>query len=310
MANLSFTEKMRLEKLLGMRTGYVLDFSNRTFQEFILDSTNKDIYDDAFNAVSGSKAHRLRMFWSAQPDSQVGKLVLDLCDYYRATKGSDSEAELVRECIAVGHRLCGKAGESQIKSTTAAADLGRAESTPRAQTAALARRENEPRLLLAAFEEMAKSTDHQRRGYLLQDLLHRLFVLNEIPVKQSFQRNEGGEQIDGAFRFEGWFYIVECRWREKLANIRELDGLLGQVGRSGVQTLGLYLSVEGWSSNVPNLLKQNQHKRLILMEGFDLRCVLDGHISLPDLLSAKLEHFNLKGEPYLGAFELLQQRQN
>jgi hypothetical protein len=29
-----------------------------------------------------------------------------------------------------------------------------------------------------------------------------------------------GEQIDGAYEMNGWHYIVECRWREQLANIR------------------------------------------------------------------------------------------
>ena len=61
----------------------------------------------------------------------------------------------------------------------------------------------------------------------------------------SFARNSGGEQIDGAFKLDDWHYIVECRWRERLADIRQLDGLYGQVQRSGRQTMGLYLSVNG-----------------------------------------------------------------
>jgi hypothetical protein len=80
------------------------------------------------------------------------------------------------------------------------------------------------------------STEEQRRGYLLQDLLNRTFDLHAIPVVASFTRNEGGEQIDGAFKLEGWHYIVECRWRKKLSDIRELDGLSGQIARSGRQT--------------------------------------------------------------------------
>lgn len=71
-----------------------------------------------------------------------------------------------------------------------------------------------------------------RRGYLLQDLLNRLFLIHQIPAVQPFTRNERAEQIDGAFRLEGWHYIAECRWREKLADIRQLDGLLGQVGQA------------------------------------------------------------------------------
>ena len=154
-------------------------------------------------------------------------------------------------------------------------------------------------LLLMMFDELATSTDFQRRGYFLQDLLNRTFDLHQIPVVSSFTRNEGAEQIDGAFRFEGWHYIVECRWRERLADIRQLDGLKGQVSRSGKQTMGLFLSINGWSENVPNLLKQNPEKAILLMEGYDLRCVLDGQVGLHDLLMAKVTHLNLKAEPFL-----------
>jgi hypothetical protein len=43
MSDLTSIEKAKLEKLLEMESGYVLDFSNRTFQEFILESVKLDI---------------------------------------------------------------------------------------------------------------------------------------------------------------------------------------------------------------------------------------------------------------------------
>jgi len=55
MADLTFFEKNKLEKLFGMGGGYVLDFSNRTFQEFIADSTGRDIFDPKYEYASGSK---------------------------------------------------------------------------------------------------------------------------------------------------------------------------------------------------------------------------------------------------------------
>jgi hypothetical protein len=134
--------------------------------------------------------------------------------------------------------------------------------------------QRESALLLAQFDHLSTRIDPQQRGYQLQDVLNRLFVAHGIAVAKSFQRNSGGEQIDGAFELEGWHYIVECRWREKLAGIRELDGLYGQIARSGKQTMGLFLSVNGWSEHTVSLVKQNADKSLFLMEGFDLRMVL------------------------------------
>jgi hypothetical protein len=159
-------------------------------------------------------------------------------------------------------------------------------------------------LLLMMFEEIACGTDHQKRGYLLQDLLERLFSLHEIAVTKSFTRNSGAEQIDARFKLEGWSYLVECRWRKKLADIRELDGLYGQVTRTGKQAMGLFLSINGWSENVPGLLKQNEQKAIILMDGYDLRCVLTQQIDLLPFLLAKIDALN-DCEPFYSAAQYL-----
>lgn len=156
-------------------------------------------------------------------------------------------------------------------------------------------------LLLMMFNELSESSDPQRRGYLLQDLLERTFGTHGIAVTKSFTRNDGAEQIDGAFKFEGWHYQVECRWRKKLADIRELDGLSGQVGRSGKQSMGFFLSINGWSENVPQLLKQNASKSILLMDGYDLRCVLTQDVDLHELLHAKLNKLNDECEPFYSA---------
>ena len=161
-------------------------------------------------------------------------------------------------------------------------------------------------LLLAQFDEASREdSDPQHRGYLLQDMLNRLFDLHGITIVKAFVRNDGAEQIDAAFEFEGWHYLVECRWRAKLANIRELDGLSGQIGRSGKQTMGLFLSINGWSDNVVPAMKQNQDKSIILMEGYDLRSALSVPLDLRRLLKAKLSALNLQSEPYFSVTKLL-----
>ncbi len=163
-------------------------------------------------------------------------------------------------------------------------------------------------VLLAEYERRRTDDDApQARGYALQGILERLFAINDIPVRKSFTRNQGGEQIDGAFYLDGWHYLVECRWRKKLTDIRELDGLNGQVVRSGKQAMGLFLSINGWSEHVPTLLKQNPDKSIMLMEGYGLRLVLTGDIKLRDYLLAMAAHLGIKGEPFLSAQEYLEQ---
>ncbi len=157
-------------------------------------------------------------------------------------------------------------------------------------------------LLLEMFDSLALQDDNaQTRGYHLEDLLNRLFAAFEIPVYESFTRNDGAEQIDGAFQMEGWYYLTECRWRRHHSDTSELDSLLGKISRSGRQAMGLFLSINGWSLNVPNILKQNPNKAIILMHGYDLRAILSEKIELRDYMLSAVRNLNLKAEPYLAA---------
>ena len=71
MSSLSLIEKQKLERELGMSSGYVLGFSNRTFDEFFREVVGVSIYDSRYDQASGSKAHRTRSFWRLATDEQV-----------------------------------------------------------------------------------------------------------------------------------------------------------------------------------------------------------------------------------------------
>jgi hypothetical protein len=72
MSDLTNLEKRQFERLLEMGGGYVLDFSNRTFAEFVTDSVGRDIYDARYAHGSGSKANLLRGFWK-QETNRTGR---------------------------------------------------------------------------------------------------------------------------------------------------------------------------------------------------------------------------------------------
>ena len=71
------------------------------------------------------------------------------------------------------------------------------------------------------------------------------------------------------------------------------------------RTMGLFLSINGWSENVVPLMKQNPDKSIILMEGFDLRTLLAQAFDLRRLLKAKLTALNLEAEPYFSIAQIL-----
>jgi hypothetical protein len=104
MANLTFLEKNKLEKLFGMGSGYVLNFTDRTFREFVADTTGRDIFDQTYAYASGSKANRLRAFWREEPNHVVGKLLQELFQYHKA-EGFNPSGHLYGECQRIAERL-------------------------------------------------------------------------------------------------------------------------------------------------------------------------------------------------------------
>jgi hypothetical protein len=104
-SDLAFIERMRLERFFGMGSGYVLDFSNRTFAEFVADSTGCDIYSDKYDDGSGSKANRLRAFWAEESNHLAGKLTSDLLDYYTSIHPTARDDPEFEECRRVAQRL-------------------------------------------------------------------------------------------------------------------------------------------------------------------------------------------------------------
>ena len=67
----------------------------------------------------------------------------------------------------------------------------------------------------------------------------------------------------------------------------------------------MFISVKGWSANVPQLLKQNRFKRIILVDGEDIRGVLAGNIKLAEMLRSKIEVLNLYTEPFRSVEDIL-----
>lgn len=117
MAEIKQSEKLMLEKLLRMSGGYVLNFSNDSFQQFILDTTKINIYQNKYAENGSSKAKLLRAFWQLESDIIVGKVIKELIEYWTTEKIlNNNEIEknediLAKECLKISNRLLGLKNE-------------------------------------------------------------------------------------------------------------------------------------------------------------------------------------------------------
>lgn len=108
MSTLKAQDRRILEGFLGMSSGYVLNFSDRTFRDFVEEVAGVDINDQRYTGEGGSKANRLRAFWRLESDHLVGELLIALIDYQLsiAQDGASCEyTQAAEECRQIGRRL-------------------------------------------------------------------------------------------------------------------------------------------------------------------------------------------------------------
>ena len=120
MAEISQTNKRKFEKLLEMDSGYVLDFTNNTFQEFFLNTAEIDIYNSKYDRFGDSKAKRLRAFWHVENNELVGKVLIELVEYWKSLRLiegkniSTSEEALFESCLTTAYSLARQTRPSEI----------------------------------------------------------------------------------------------------------------------------------------------------------------------------------------------------
>lgn len=152
------------------------------------------------------------------------------------------------------------------------------------------------------FFEMIKAEDSHARGYKLEKILKDLFDLFDLDPKASFRIT--GEQIDGAFTFDKIDYLLEAKWQKELVGIKDLDGFSGKLTRKLENTLGLFLSINGFSEDAVKAHSAGR-RLMILMDGSDLMAVLEERIDLIQLLLRKRRHAAQTGNIYLRIHEVL-----
>lgn len=152
------------------------------------------------------------------------------------------------------------------------------------------------------YFNLISSADPQKRGFKLEKVLKKLFILFDLDPKASFRII--GEQIDGAFTFDNTDYLFEAKWQQEPVRIKDLDGFSGKLARKLDNTLGLFLSVNSFSEDAVKAHSSGR-RLMILMDGSDLMAVIEGRIDLIELLLRKRRHASQTGVIYLKIHEIL-----
>lgn len=157
------------------------------------------------------------------------------------------------------------------------------------------------------FDQTWSLLDPKRGGDQFEDLMNRIFEHFSEDSKGSFRRV--GEQIDGQFYFDEHWYFVEVRWREQKSSAADVSILRDRAKDAyGGDTRGLFVSFNGFSSECLESLEGRTDERVILMDGVDLRDVLNCDIAFHVLLAEKLADIVRNRRPFISAREILRSK--
>ena len=149
--------------------------------------------------------------------------------------------------------------------------------------------------LKACFYDLVATASPQRRGQLFEPFLFDLFNAFDLYPRGSFALV--GEQIDGAFEMGSQHYLLEAKWEQDPIGARELRYFKEQVESKLDNTLGLFISINGFTNEGIEAF-QRSRPNIFLMDGEDLSAVLEGFIDLRELLHRKQRHAAQTGEVY------------
>jgi hypothetical protein len=168
-----------------------------------------------------------------------------------------------------------------------------AESAKKAQQVRLFNDDHEE--LKQAFFLMHAATDPHKRGIDFEGFINKLFRLYDLEPRASYSLEH--EQIDGAFSFDTDHYVLEAKWWKGAIGRPLLDVFKTNIERKGKNTLGLYISMSGFTSDA--LEMYGYSTPFIAMDGGDFMAVLEQRIRLDDLIARKKRHASETGHCFL-----------
>ena len=158
------------------------------------------------------------------------------------------------------------------------------------------------------FDVIYVMQDRRARGDALEALMNEIFDYYCQKSLGAFRRD--GEQIDGQFYFDGHYYYVEVRWREERASAAHLSVLRDRATAGfGGDVRALFVSFNGYTDEcLATLANRSSTERVILMDGSDLRTVLNADIAFDVLLDEKLARAVRDGRAFVPAREIVLER--
>lgn len=276
MATLDFIEKRKIDRLFNSG-GYVLDFTNATYSQFIIEKTGLDLYA----RYGQSKGKNLAAIVANESDIIVGKLLLELLSYMLGFGMiNDDNKVLLDECAGIGNRLIGRKSVARVPSREKPADP---------------RQSYDFGPFLKELTQLSSSQDTpQSRGYAFERYLNALFKASGLDPRGAFK--VAGEQIDGSFVLKDAVYLLEAKWTNRKTDKADLVVFNSKVSSKSGFTRGLFISFSGYTDEALDAFAHGVTVNIVLMTVQELAICLQNNRPFGDFLWEKVRALAEEGD--------------
>ncbi len=282
MSNIRSIDMMVLDDIFDMGSGYVLNFSDRTFAQFFAEELNIDIDDPAYKKYGTSKAKRLRCFLQIVDRATAVRTLNALWEYREVVRQRFGHDEKITnahgQLLAIINRL-------NVDET----NLSQVKTSPRRAF---------DREIFGQFQaELRHLSDlePQPRGYAFESFLKALFNKFGLEAREAFRLR--GEQIDGSFLLGNETYLLEAKWQSAPSGVDQLHTFHGKIDQKAAWARGLFISYSGFTED--GLYSFGRGKRVICMDGFDLSEAFARELPLNQVLERKVRRAAETGSAFI-----------
>tara|TARA_R110002012_G_scaffold23885_2_gene80588 strand:+ start:2913 stop:3827 length:915 start_codon:yes stop_codon:yes gene_type:complete len=146
------------------------------------------------------------------------------------------------------------------------------------------------------LDDLHSKVGTQEGGYAFEEWFYDALDFCEIQNRRPYKT--GGRQIDGSLTHQGTTYLVELKFTGGQCGAGEVDSLRAKIESKADNTMGILLSISGFSSVAINEAS-GRRTTLLLMDAPHLYAFLSGVISLNDVIARLRRHAAQTGEAYL-----------
>lgn len=137
---------------------------------------------------------------------------------------------------------------------------------------------------------------NRARGYKFERLLADLLRADHLDPRTSYKAP--GEQIDGSFFLDGSVFLLEAKWHADEIPASTLYQFKGKVDGKLSGTIGVFISMSGYSKDAVDALTLGKSLNLILFDKRDIDAAIDRELGFREVLKRKLRKAAEEGVVY------------